>query len=94
MTNRLRSQLDESSGAGHARHGENRDQLFGWYPGRECRGFLAQLHSGRGYAGPKIRRTSNHQLGPIGAHAGYGLTSAASSALRPSYQPPRHRLRL
>ena len=72
------------------RHGGNRDQLFGWYPGREGRGFLALRYSAWGYNQPEIRRTSNHQFGPIGANAGHGLTSAASAALRPSYPPPRH----
>ena len=74
-----------------ARQGENRDQLFGWYPGREGREFLAHPHSASGCNQPEIHRISNNQFGPIGADGGHGLTSAASSALRPSYPPPRHR---
>jgi len=76
-----------------ARHGENRDQLFGWYPCREVRGILTHPHSAWGYNEPEILRTSNHQFGPIGANGGHGLTSGASAALRPSYPPPRHRPR-
>jgi hypothetical protein len=45
-------------------------QLFGWHPRGRGGGFLAHLHSPRGYDEPEILRYSNRPFGPIGADAG------------------------